>query len=87
MKYTKDNSIVMLSICIILLGFLIYKLIKKDNQYTHIEKTIKKHNGISQYQKNLYYPTTSKPVNSQIGIIAGDSVRVINKKLSNETIK
>ena len=79
MKRIKYNSTTMLSICIILLGFLIYKLIKREGQYTHIEKVIEKYNGIKQSPEDLYYPTASKPANSQIGIVAGDSVKVINK--------
>ena len=79
MKRIKYNSTTMLSICIILLGFLIYKLIKRESQYTHIEKVIKKYNGLKQSPEDLYYPTASKPANSQIGVVAGDSVKVINK--------
>jgi hypothetical protein len=78
MKRIKYNSTTMLSICIILLGFLIYKLIKRESQYTHVEKVIKKHNGIKESTEDLYYPTASKPANSQIGMFAGDSVKVIN---------
>jgi len=79
MKYIKYNSTVMLSICIILLGFLMYKLIKKDSHHTHIEKNIKKYNGIIEFEENLYYPTVSKPANSQSTIINGDSIKVMNK--------
>jgi len=79
MKRIKYNSTTMLSISIILLGYIIHKLSKREGQYTHIEKIIKKYNGIKQSPEDLYYPTVSKPANSQIGVVAGDSVKVINK--------
>lgn len=74
-------------ICIILLGSLIYKLIQRNSQYTHIEKIIKKYNSIQKSSENLSYPLVSKPANSQIGMIGEDSVRVINNKIINNEIK
>tara|TARA_R110001606_G_C15026131_1_gene610394 strand:+ start:392 stop:553 length:162 start_codon:yes stop_codon:yes gene_type:complete len=50
----------------------------RNSQYTHIEKTIKKHNSIKNNSDNLAYPVVSKPASSQIGIVGGDSVKVIN---------
>ena len=85
MKYRK--YIFISFICMILLGSLIYKLIQRDSQYTHIEKVIKKYNSIQKSPENLTYPLVSKPANSQIGIVGGDSVRVINNKIINNEIK
>jgi hypothetical protein len=85
MKYRK--YIFISFICIILLGSLIYKLIQRDSQYTHIEKVIKKHNSIQKSPENLTYPLVSKPASSQIGMVGGDSVRVINNKIINNEIK
>ena len=47
--------------------------------YTTIEKSIKTHNEIKESLKHPYHPTISKPSSSQIGVFAGDSVRVIPK--------
>ena len=76
MKYRRYSFISF--ICMIVLFSLIYKIIQRDSQYTHIEKVIKKHNSIQKTSDNLSYPVISKPASSQIGVVAVDSVKVIN---------
>ena len=76
MKKIKYKFSPIIFICVMLLGFLTYKLIKRDSQFTNVEKIIKKHNAVRESSKNLTYPTISKPASSQIGMIGGDSVRV-----------
>ncbi len=76
MKYRRYSFISF--ICMIVLFSLIYNLMHRNSQYTHIEKTIKKHNSIKNNSDNLAYPVVSKPASSQIGIVGGDSVKVIN---------
>ena len=87
MTYIKPKLIPILFLCVMLLSFLTYKLIKRDSQFTNIEKVIKKYNAIKESPKNLSYPTISKPASSQIGMVGGDSVRVINNKIINNEIK
>tara|TARA_R110000744_G_scaffold260374_1_gene375336 strand:+ start:148 stop:384 length:237 start_codon:yes stop_codon:yes gene_type:complete len=77
MKRFKYFNILCLVFLLSISGFVIYKLIQRESQYTHIEKTIKKHNAIKESLENPTHPTISKPASSQIGVIGMDSVRVI----------
>jgi len=54
----------------------LFKLSTIETKGTHVEKMIKKHNGIRDFLSNPKHPTVSEPANSQIGIIGLDSVRV-----------
>jgi|TARA_R110000822_G_scaffold160842_1_gene301240 hypothetical protein len=65
------------------IGIIIYNVFINTNELTHIEKVIKKHNGIKQSIANPKYPTIAKPVSSQSTLIYGDSVRVF-KKIENK---
>tara|TARA_R110000822_G_scaffold14043_1_gene49560 strand:- start:885 stop:1115 length:231 start_codon:yes stop_codon:yes gene_type:complete len=71
------TKLLLLSLSTIILVFMIYKLSTRKSDLTHIETVIKKHNGVRESLANPKHPTVIKPASSQIGIVAGDSVRVI----------
>jgi len=58
----------------------LFKLSTIDSNNTHVEKMIKKYNGLKDFSSNPRHPTVSEPANSQIGVVGLDSVRVIPSK-------
>lgn len=66
-------------IYIFCIGLLIYNVFINNNELTHIEKVIKKHNSIKESIANPKYPIISKPASSQSTVINQDSIRVYNK--------
>ena len=60
---------------ILLIVWISWKISSSPLQNSHIHKVIKTHNGIKETNKS--FPTTSNPPSSLIGIVGGDSVRVI----------
>ena len=68
--------LIAVSILISIFGIIIYTNIN-SRELTRIEKVIKFHNGIKDL--NQKYSTVSNPLSSQITVIGGDSVMVINK--------
>jgi len=65
---------------VLLIVVSLFKLSTIENKNTHVEKMIKKYNGIRDFSSNPKHPTVSEPANSQIGVIGLDSVRVIPSK-------
>ena len=75
---SEKNILLKLSLfgLICMFSAIIYNIVYSP-KLTHIEKVIKNHNSIRESLKNPSHPTISKPSSSQIGIVGGDSVRVI----------